>query len=938
MFTHYMLPPAHMQQRLPRRRRGAGYPTGVGMDWDDFFPFALAIVAAVVLAARAIFDSNRSRKQLDALSEKFWMLDHRLVRLGEQVERLSSAQPPPEAPPAIDLAAEPVAEAVEEPAAEPEPVAPPEPAPPVEQPAMAAAAAPAAAGPVPGRAWEQVLVEHWLVWLGGATIALGGAFLVKLSIDYGLLTPAVRVVLAILLGIGLSATAEWLARREPAEEAGAGADATAISYVPQALAAAGAAIVFASLYAAHALYDLLPAGLTFPLLAVTAGAAVVQSLSLGPYVAALGLVGAYAVPLLVESTAPSAASLFAYLAVVTAGVLTVLRYRAWWWLAWPSLAAATFWVVLWLGNAANPEAPVVAVYLLVLTGLVIAFRRGVPGIGFLEGVADTPIVRAVARAAFWSIAAAFVAVAYADGYGIPSVGAAMVMMAVMLALAYHDGELDDAVAVAGVLAVVLLATWSLPLPTAEMNLWVFRVKADRVGDFSTAAAIFAALLGALPFVLLPKVARPGRWAALSAAIPLLVLVIAYWRLQKFELDVAWTLCALALAGLELAAAASVARWRDSLEAGNFEVEIALAAYAVGTLGSTIFAATLALGEAWLTVALAVHLPAMGWIDGRIRIKALRWLAAGVAAIVLVRLVLNPYLIDYPLGPTPIVNWLLYGYGLPALAFIVATRQFGSRADDALVWLLEAGSAAFLLLLLTLEATHAIYGELTIAPVEEFAAGAALIALWSVFGGAMLALGQRKQRPVLLWGGLGVLGWATLVAAFWQPVVLLFGDRVGDLLILDALLLADAVPAAVYAVIASRSAAFPVVQVIARVLAAAFAFVWVTLEIRHAFQGKVELFASSSDLEWYAYSAAWLAFAVATLAVGLLRRNQWLRRVGLIGVGLVIAKVFLSDMAELEGVLRALSFLGLGGALVAIGYAYRRFRPLQEAEAPPTASV
>src|SRR5581483_7356595 len=129
------------------------------------------------------------------------------------------------------------------------------------------------------------------------------------------------------------------------------------------------------------------------------------------------------------------------------------------------------------------------------------------------------------------------------------------------------------------------------------------------------------------------------------------------------------------------------------------------------LGSTIFAATLALGDAWLTVALALHLPAMGWIDGRIRIAAMRWLAAGVAAIVLVRLLLNPYLVDYPLGPTPIFNWLLYGYGVPAAAFVVATKQFGSRADDRLVGLLEAGSAAFALLLLTLETTHAIYGEL-----------------------------------------------------------------------------------------------------------------------------------------------------------------------------------------------------------------------------------
>ena len=61
---------------------------------------------------------------------------------------------------------------------------------------------------------------------------------------------------------------------------------------------------------------------------------------------------------------------------------------------------------------------------------------------------------------------------------------------------------------------------------------------------------------------------------------------------------------------------------------------------------------------------------------------------------LVRLVLNPYVLDYPLGPTPILNWLLYGYGVPAAAFIVATRQFGDSRDDALVWVLEAGSAVF----------------------------------------------------------------------------------------------------------------------------------------------------------------------------------------------------------------------------------------------------
>src|SRR5204862_733766 len=181
-----------------------------------------------------------------------------------------------------------------------------------------------------------------------------------------LLTPLVRLVLGVLLGIALSVAAEWVKRHdELIEAAPEGMAPGAASYVPQALAAAGAATVFASLYAAYALYGFLPAGLAFILLAATAGATVAQSLRQGPYVAALGLLGAYIVPLLVSSEAPRALPLFAYLALVTAAALALLRHRAWWWLAWLSLTGAVLWVPLWLGAARDPEAAVVAFYLLV---------------------------------------------------------------------------------------------------------------------------------------------------------------------------------------------------------------------------------------------------------------------------------------------------------------------------------------------------------------------------------------------------------------------------------------------------------------------------------------------------------------------------------------------------------------------------------------------
>ena len=42
------------------------------------------------------------------------------------------------------------------------------------------------------------------------------------------------------------------------------------------------------------------------------------------------------------------------------------------------------------------------------------------------------------------------------------------------------------------------------------------------------------------------------------------------------------------------------------------------------------------------------------------------------------------------------------------------------------------------------------------------------------------------------------------------------------------------------------------------------------------------------------------------------------------VGLTILKVFLYDMAALAGVLRVLSFLGLGLSLLGLAWVYQRF--------------
>ena len=72
----------------------------------------------------------------------------------------------------------------------------------------------------------------------------------------------------------------------------------------------------------------------------------------------------------------------------------------------------------------------------------------------------------------------------------------------------------------------------------------------------------------------------------------------------------------------------------------------------------------------------------------------------------------------------------------------------------------------------------------------------------------------------------------------------------------------------------------------------------------------------------------MGLAIAWLARGLMLdreqlRAKLLRVAGLALLTAVTFKVFLIDAAALTGVLRILSFLGLGIALIGIGWAYGR---------------
>ncbi|MEM8814146.1 MAG: DUF2339 domain-containing protein, partial [Pseudomonadota bacterium] len=123
---------------------------------------------------------------------------------------------------------------------------------------------------------------------------------------------------------------------------------------------------------------------------------------------------------------------------------------------------------------------------------------------------------------------------------------------------------------------------------------------------------------------------------------------------------------------------------------------------------------------------------------------------------------------------------------------------------------------------------------------------------------------------------------------------------------------------------------------AALVGALLAATWINLTVRHAFHPIALDEGPTTDTELYVYSAIWLLVGLLVLGAGLWSGLRILRLASGVILVVVVAKVFLVDMANLTGVLRALSFIGLGIVLIGIGLVYQRLLRKPPSEAGPEA--
>src|SRR6266852_3992445 len=196
-----------------------------------FILLGLLLLAFPIVAIVALVKSVGLGDQLRRVDARVATLERRIA--AGPAPSAAGAEPPRPAP--ASPIAEPPVEKPAPPVAAASPIAPPQAAPATPAAPMAASA-PAA----PAMSFEERLGTQWAVWVGGIALALGGIFLVRYSIEQGLLGPGVRVTLGALLAIALIVAGERSRRTEKL----AGIAGLSTAHIPSILTAAGTTVAF----------------------------------------------------------------------------------------------------------------------------------------------------------------------------------------------------------------------------------------------------------------------------------------------------------------------------------------------------------------------------------------------------------------------------------------------------------------------------------------------------------------------------------------------------------------------------------------------------------------------------------------------------------------------------------------------------------------------
>jgi uncharacterized membrane protein len=774
--------------------------------------------------------------------------------------------------------------------------------------------------------FEDLAGKQLPIWVGGVALACAAFFLVRYSIELGLFGPGTRCLLAALFGLVLLALAEFGPRLPKL-----GRSFADDRRLAQSLAGAGIATLYATLYMAADLYGLLGIAGGFVLVLAITGAALALALRHGPPTALLGLAGGYLAPLLAGLPDSSVPGTVVYLATFTIALLALALHRGWRWLAWCASAAGLGWTVLLLALAEAGERGTVAALVLALAvaASTVLARAGL-GSGARSGRPwpVLPLVAGMVQLAAFAALAEFSALAWAFYVAIS---------AAAIVLARRQPEM-------------LPAVWAALAIAATAVAGSFLGEAPDPARFAP-PLVFAALFGGAGQWFAFR-GREGRtWAALGAVAPGLMLAASAWFAADAEAGLGW-----GLASLVAALPAAAMAWRADRRGASGTADVGVAT----TMAAAMAAAGFVTPDPLLPLAWSAIAAALAW--WRMRHDALHGstglVILGLTALAMLReaggLAEVPWRAlageRFHYQRVPGLGVLFVALALPGGLLVAAGRGgLALRRKPATPARLRAvAPAALSALALPGVGVMALAGfvyalakqPLAIADPQAFVGWGfverALITQALFAGGWLLLCRAALRSPAWVFGA--VLAGVALFRFVWFDVLVLNPLAVRQALVGVPLVNPGTLHGAGVAVwlwalaglsrgwAASARAVLPL-----RLAAFAATIATCLVTVRQAVHGPIVAGQAVSTTENYLFSAGLLLLAIAWLTWGI-RQGQALGRIaGLALLTAVTLKVFLVDAAALGGLLRVLSFLGLGAALIGIGWVYGRVGPGARAE-------
>ncbi|QJR80416.1 DUF2339 domain-containing protein [Alteromonas pelagimontana] len=751
---------------------------------------------------------------------------------------------------------------------------------------------------------ERFLNGNGLLWLGALVLAFGGIFLAKYSIETGLLSAAARVSIGGIFGIALIVVAEYLERHKKRFDIHS-------PYVSAALASGGVITCYALILVSFNYYTFLVPTVAFTLLAIVSLTASYLALRFGPLLACIGLIGAYAVPALVPGDSDNIMILVGYLALVSASAIWVAESvkRNWlWWLSW---SGHFLWFFTTVATSDNFWA------LVLLSLFTIYLFALLPTLGWrLQHRQISPVTskRLIM-------------------FGKAQWGGVLPLLGMGIFLLFNPVD-SHVIASNLVFACVYLL---LPKRHSIFDGWPFLMLAFALFSFPFLSSIEngeqlqMAFQGSYLFIQISVIAalayciwmlrqfpRRSSFLLLLVLAPLLLYGCSYTLSTDAMEDTLYPLWALELALIAIGA---------SLAGMKTKTNLPRVCYTILANGCLTLCLTMFLSASVLTLAFTAQIAAMSYISNRAQLTLPDWLYKIALTVVAVRLTIAPWLEFYTDEEILSVHWTAVVYPLVLITIAVAKRF--NPSSELQPWL----TGMFLhvvALLITTETTYALVGHYSNPADLSFKETIILALNWWILAVVYLWRANELTRLRLLYesfGGLllmlgGLLHIDILLNSnpYFEPI------SVGEPLLLNWLLPLWAVPAVLLGTILY----FQLLPVrLKRTVEAIFvilAFLYINGEIRAAFNdGFVVLLNPPGQAELYTYSIVWLCIATITLFWAQSRQLQRVINAGFCVLAAVILKAFLIDMANLEGLYRAISFIGLGLCLVALGWLFQKFR-------------